>query len=316
MSEGKDAVLSSLSKAKTCLVEAEQTLAVKGLTGEAGRVGGVLSFIEDAERELGFIKTPSFVGLLANSYVDEKVVNDYDEKRFSSLTGLFYHDKEVELINEVLRGYGSNNSGLIVLDVPIGTGRLAARLKRVQVGVGFDVSSAMLAKASSRLNSKVWRFVEGNAFNLPNYRDEFKLNSKFDAIISMRFVRHFKRFERERLYKAFQSCLIDGGLFIMDAWNEDLTEGASKTVNVGWNENSLVNELWENGWVDVKLYPYFFVSSLRSLKPLAASKNGVGASVVKPSKLKLKALSVADSLLAGLGARPFSWLVVCRKKGV
>jgi ubiquinone/menaquinone biosynthesis C-methylase UbiE len=98
----------------------------------------------------------------------------------------------------------------------------------------------------------VW--VRGNGFQLP-------FAQVFDLVYSFRFVRHFHRKDRERLYAEIRRVLKPGGSFVMDAVNEHvsgpLREGNSDDYPIYdklYRPDELHSELTEAGLVPLQMH--------------------------------------------------------------
>ena len=91
---------------------------------------------------------------------------------------------------------------------------IAPVLERIAL---FDASAEMLHEARRRLEERRLSaratFVRTDAFQLP-------LRAQFDLVYTFRFIRHFERDDRLRLYRQMASVLRPGGWLVFDAVNE------------------------------------------------------------------------------------------------
>ena len=102
-----------------------------------------------------------------------------------------------------------------VLEIAPGPARLTAELAFSGRGVAVDASPQMLAVARDRLRGRPgeWLIARGDAFALP------LADRAVDLVYTTKFVRHFQRDDRARLYAQIRRVLRPGGAFVMDAQN-------------------------------------------------------------------------------------------------
>lgn len=152
---------------------------------------------------------------LQHYYKDDRVVDDYMEKRTTQPLNGVLHRRQVDFLNRVV----VERRPATVLEVACGPGRLTTAVHGVPFGVAVDTSPAMLAKARGRMGvrGKAWSFLRSDAFVLP-----FRSQS-FDLAYTLRFVRHFQLDERRRLYAEFKRVLRPEGCFVVDALNRDVS---------------------------------------------------------------------------------------------
>jgi len=128
-------------------------------------------------------------------YQDEAVAAEYDAVRFRGLRGWLVNALEQRLLVRSLAGLPP---GARVLDLPVGTGRLARRMAAEGYRVtGADISLAMMGVAR-RLASETGRasdFVRGDGESLP-FRD-----NAFDAAVCFRLLSHLPPDARVRLLR-------------------------------------------------------------------------------------------------------------------
>lgn len=118
-------------------------------------------------------------------YQDEIVAKSYDAARFSSLAGRVFNALEKR---QVVRAFLDIPKGVVIADIPCGTGRLAeALLENGHTVLGIDISPAMLNVAQRRLA----RF--GNRFQtkVSDIRDATETEPLFDAALCARLLVHF-----------------------------------------------------------------------------------------------------------------------------
>lgn len=138
---------------------------------------------------------------LKRYYNKEKIVNTYDAKRFYDTYRKLQHAIELEVINSAISQLKSPR----LLEIAVGTGRVTKNIKGI--GIGIDTSENMLKIAKK--SAPKWKFIKMDVMNL-------KFKKKFNAIISLRLLRHFKKSEREIAYKKIYNSLSNNGLLIFD----------------------------------------------------------------------------------------------------
>ena len=127
-------------------------------------------------------------------YQDERVVREYDARRFEGVLSARSTEKKWGAIKKAL-GQEFENAREF-LDVPCGTGRFASRL--AESGKRFvqaDLSAEMLA--SAREVGGAAGQVRGDAANLP-FAD-----ASFDVVLSIRFLFHVPRELRPGILREF-----------------------------------------------------------------------------------------------------------------
>lgn len=142
----------------------------------------------------------------ARYYERAGVVDKYDTWRFGSEGGRYVHDREADT---VLAWHREVSPGAQVLDMPVGTGRLASLLvERGFTAVhGADLSGPMLAASARNTGGRI-RLTRQNAF-----RTAFAPGT-FDVIISLRFFFHFA--ELDPLLAELRRIVAPRGLLIFD----------------------------------------------------------------------------------------------------
>lgn len=118
-------------------------------------------------------------------YLDPVVAKSYDAERFDSLAGRVYQRLEKRAL---LAAFRTVPRAATILDLPCGTGRLAAIL--LQAGyrvVGADISPAMLQEARARLGRFNHRFTT----EMCDARDIAQQGARFDAALCARVLMHF-----------------------------------------------------------------------------------------------------------------------------
>jgi ubiquinone/menaquinone biosynthesis C-methylase UbiE len=123
----------------------------------------------------------------------------------------------------------------------------------------------MIAEGRNRCPEHV-RWVQGNAFELP-----FEA-SEFDFAYSFRFVRHFHREDRDRLYAQLFRVMRPNGILVLDAVNAQVSAALRKASPESYpiydklyaDEAELRTELVDAGFEVLSLIPVQRSFSLQS----------------------------------------------------
>jgi ubiquinone/menaquinone biosynthesis C-methylase UbiE len=153
-------------------------------------------------------KKVSSSNAIANFYEDRKVAEKYVEERFATEIGHLVHRRQVKFVNDVIASYRPRR----VLEIAPGPGRLTRDVKFPGALVCLEYNEGMIEQGCSACGSMV-RWIRGDGFQLP-------FANVFDLVYTFRFVRHFHRSDRERLYSEIKRVLRPGGHFVTDAVNE------------------------------------------------------------------------------------------------
>lgn len=152
----------------------------------------------------------STVAEIQDSYEGAKVASEYVQVRFQSELMALLHDRQVEAVNRLVRKGATR-----VLEVAPGPGRLTRDVRTDGPLVCLEFNAGMIEEGRAACGSNV-EWVRGNGFDLP-------FGGVFDLLYTFRFVRHFHREDRERLYAQVRKVLRPGGMFVMDAVNEQVS---------------------------------------------------------------------------------------------
>lgn len=152
---------------------------------------------------------------LQRYYQDRTVVEAYMQRRTGQPLNGVLHRSQVRFLNRVF----DQRAPRAVLEIACGPGRLTAEMRGVPLGVAIDASPAMLDTARQRLNGSAgqWSFLRTDAFRLP-----FR-SASFEAVYTLRFVRHFQLEQRRALYVEIRRVLAPNGVFMLDALNRDVS---------------------------------------------------------------------------------------------
>ncbi len=149
---------------------------------------------------------------LQQAYRGEELAARYIEQRFTSELHRLLHDQQVAALRRLIMQEQPER----ILEIAPGPGRLTRHLQPSALLVCLEYNEGMLTQGRSACGEHT-HWVRGNGFQLP-------FGQGFDLVYSFRFVRHFHRADRERLYGEIRRVLRPGGYFVMDAVNERLSK--------------------------------------------------------------------------------------------
>jgi ubiquinone/menaquinone biosynthesis C-methylase UbiE len=130
----------------------------------------------------------------------------YDSLRFRNLRGRTVDFLEWLLLRRALAALARSGGPVwTILDVPIGTGRMARRLRGRGLRVtGLDASADMLAVAEAKRAAE--EYVEGRAEHLP--LDD----ASFDAVVSVRLFGHLPMAAKSEALAEFRRVVRRGAI--------------------------------------------------------------------------------------------------------
>jgi len=193
-------------------------------------------------------------------YQNEICALKYVNERFTFPLGKILHEKQVSVVNR----YISLTNSKKILELACGPGRITqdvevpANVKCVAV----DASDEMLKIAKEKLQGKKrWILRKEDIFLM-------ELEERFDLIFSFRFVRHFRKKDRTKIYGTVKKHLIDKGIFIFDVVNKEISlplrlrEGLDRypVYDKLYTREEFLKEMEEEGfWVKelIPVYPYY-----------------------------------------------------------
>jgi ubiquinone/menaquinone biosynthesis C-methylase UbiE len=144
---------------------------------------------------------------IQQAYRGEETAAKYVRDRFANPLFRVLHEKQVRAVQRVI----DRERPQAVLEIAPGPGRVTRDVRPTGRLVCLEYNEGMIAEGRAACGGKA-EFVQGNAFALP-------FNGAFDLVYTFRFIRHFHREDRERLYAEVRRVLRPGGYFVMDAVN-------------------------------------------------------------------------------------------------
>jgi ubiquinone/menaquinone biosynthesis C-methylase UbiE len=239
---------------------------------------------------------------LQRYYRDRVVVGTYMQRRTGQPLNGVLHRSQVRFLNRLL----ATRRPRAVLEIACGPGRLTAEMQGVQLGVAIDASSGMLETAMQRLDgsSSRWSFLRTDAFALP-FRPE-----AFDAVYTLRFVRHFQLEDRQRLYAEVRRVLHPKGVFVVDALNREVSY--PYRLKRGLEHYKIYDVLYRQGEIE---------GELRAAGFRVAAIEGIlkHSSLQRPlNRLRLLRMGRLATVLIGVlehfpSRQPSTWMIVGQK---
>ena len=156
----------------------------------------------------GHTEVPALDARHRDSYAKEAEV--YDRKRFASPSRAYYQSHS----NAVYRELSGAGTGVRILDVATGTGRIALGLAESGATVfGTDLTEAMLRQALAKArNARGGRLH----FGLANARALPFADDQFDVVVSVRFLHLFPPADQRAFIAEMWRVLKPGGRLILE----------------------------------------------------------------------------------------------------
>ena len=234
-------------------------------------------------------------------YQDKDVAKNYISERFVQPIYSFEHERQVSMVNMLIREQKLKN----ILEIAPGPARMTREIK--SSGTVLEYSNEMLDMARKNMagSSHKWKFVSGDAFNM-------KLPpGSFDLVFTFRFLRHFMEIQRKKLYMGIRKVLKPGGYLVFEALNRKKHSLIRRIVgkekyfiyDALYDLGELVVEMENSGFEVVEAEPvinHFFTQYMISRLSAAAGRKDLGKRIIK--------------ILENFRGQPFGWVIVCRKK--
>ena len=133
-------------------------------------------------------------------YADQATAESYAAERFTSELNRMLHKRQVVTV----QGAIDRRRPARTLEIAPGPGRLTKDIWPSGLLVCLEYNEAMIAQGRSTTTCPAG-WVRGDAFQLP-------FAPGFDLVYSFRFIRHFRRSDRERIYAEVRRVLRPGGV--------------------------------------------------------------------------------------------------------
>lgn len=237
---------------------------------------------------------------IKKAYQGQSTAQDYVAKRFESELMTLLHEAQVSEINRVMQTHTPSRT----LEIAPGPGRLTREIIPTGDLVCLEFNEEMIEEGRKTCGDHVqWR--RGDAFHIP-----FEAFEAFDLVYSFRFIRHFRRDDRDRLYQQVRKVLNPGGRMIVDAVNAQVSAPLRDAHPEAYpiydklynNEGELERELQDAG---------FTVESLRPVQRWFSLQYRFQVLVSPHSRLLARILIRAAEKLARGPA--LEWIVTCRR---
>ena len=144
------------------------------------------------------------------------LAEEYDSKRFEDAKGQFLARIDAAILKKFMKIVCAERSNpqKVVLDMPVGTGRVLSYLGDELINVvGCDLTSSMLKIAQSKQRENCVGLVQGDGTRLP-----FEHNT-FDCIVSLRFFHLFASEDRKIFIPELTRVLKPGGFILCSFTN-------------------------------------------------------------------------------------------------
>ena len=234
---------------------------------------------------------------IQSAYSGSSLADGYVAQRFDSELNRLLHASQVQSINALMRRFEPART----LEIAPGPGRVTRNIRPCGELVCLEFNEGMIAEGK-RHCSFVTEWIRGNAF-------ELSFENEFDLVYSFRFIRHFKRPDRLRLYEQIRQALMPGGWVVFDAVNErqsrPLREANPDSFPVYdklYRRRELFSELQFAGFAQIALTP---VQKFYRLQYLSQVTVGPRSEIL--NRLIIQGL---ESLPRRSG---LEWIVTCRR---
>lgn len=192
---------------------------------------------------------------IKESYAGVEFAEKYTERRFIGELFQLLHERQVAAVHHAIERSGAKR----ILEIAPGPGRVT---RDVQFGgdwVCLEFNDGMIKVGRSVTGPNV-QWVQGDGFAMPT---DGPFAEPFDTAYTFRFIRHFKREDRNRLYGQIRERLRPGGYLVFDAVNavvskpiRDASPDAYDIYDVLYDSSDdLKNELAEEGFTDIQFEP-------------------------------------------------------------
>lgn len=236
-------------------------------------------------------------------YMSKEEADKYVSNRFKFPIYIIEHENQVKFVKKAISEYNV----CTVLEMGCGPGRVTKDIVNIKKGLAIDSSEPMLNIAKSLKLSK-WSFKKIDVF-------KFKSIQKYDLVLTFRFIFHFNKCDREKIYSIIHKSLKRNGLLIFEARNKSVAGKIKSTVKFFLGEkkykvyqklygySELAAELEQNGFKIIESDSNICHFWLETLISKVFYYMGLKQTSIKIIRLIEKKC-----------AEPLSWTVLCMKK--
>ena len=146
---------------------------------------------------------------IQSAYQGHEFAASYVGDRFTSELTRLLHEKQVGVVQR----YIDRVQPARVLEIAPGPGRITREIRTPRDHVALEFNEGMISTGRPLCTPKT-QWVRGNAFSLP-----FDSTASFELAYAFRFIRHFRRPDREHIYEQIRTSLSPGGWLLLDAVN-------------------------------------------------------------------------------------------------
>ncbi|MBC8495004.1 methyltransferase domain-containing protein [archaeon] len=235
--------------------------------------------------------------------MSKKEADKYISNRFKFPIYIIEHENQVEFVKKAISQFNI----LTALELGCGPGRVTRDITNVKKGLAIDSSEPMLNIAKS-LKLSNWNFKKADVF-------KFKSVQKYDLIFTFRFIFHFNKGDREKIYSMIHKSLKKNGSLVFEARNKDVAGKIKSVVKffLGkekykvyqklYTHSELVAELEKNGFKIIKSRGNicnFWLETLISKVFYYIGFKQIGIKIIRNIEKNCN--------------NPLSWTVLCEKK--
>lgn len=234
---------------------------------------------------------------IKNAYRGEATASRYVAERFENELNLLLHERQVAAIQRIIDRDRPDR----ILEIAPGPGRLTQHLRPSGLLVCLEYNEGMINTGRKATpTGSAW--VRGDGFRLP-------FAAEFDLVYSFRFIRHFHRSPRQRLYDEIRKSLRPGGILLMDAVNRQVSAPLRKKrpeeypiYDKLYRRDELFDELNRAGLEPITAEPVQKFYRCQSLL-----QNFLGPRNHRLNRLAIRSL---ERLPLGDG---LEWIITCRR---
>jgi SAM-dependent methyltransferase len=234
---------------------------------------------------------------LQEAYRGDMAAAHYSAARFDSALHRLLHDRQVAVLQRLISQVRPRK----ILEIGPGPGRLTRHIQPMGLVVCLEYNEGMIQHGRPACGKRtLW--IRGNGFQLP-------FGQCFDLVYSFRFVRHFHREDRERLYAALRQVLNPRAYFVMDAVNARVSK---RLREANPEEYPIYDKLYESDelrseLIGAGLEPVEFLPVQKYFRWQYRSQILLGPRSGRTNRLMIRALEWLPR------ANGLEWIVTCRR---